>query len=416
MSAALVLLLAVGAAYLAAHVAFEWIARRFFIVSAAEYLVLGILLGPHVTGFVGRPLLDSLAPIFTLALGWIGALVGSQFEIRRLLTISSRRYRIAFTESIVTFVVVGGLEFFAFRWTFAPTDGPALVAAVALGAIAVASSNVGITVVTKLLGARGGVAEQLELSAAINAFVAIVAFGLLLCIQHAPAPVTRPLTATEWAVVSIGLGVIGGTLFHIFLGETPEPDRLFVALAGGVVLVSGSATYLRLSPLLSGLFFGITLANTTRRPAALITTMQRVEQPFYYILLLFGGAAWEPSRRAWLAPVALFVVTRAATKIGGSRLAARSNGALPELGADWGRALLGHGRLALALGLNFVQLPGVLYQNVVFTAAIASILLTEFFSARFARSAITAVPQTGSAARRAAAPGALAATGSHGGA
>ena len=32
-------------AYLAAHVAFGWLARRYLIVSGAEYLLLGILLG-----------------------------------------------------------------------------------------------------------------------------------------------------------------------------------------------------------------------------------------------------------------------------------------------------------------------------------------------------------------------------------
>lgn len=393
MSPALVLLLAVGAAYLAAHVAFDWVARRFLIVSAAEYLVLGILLGPQVADIVGRPLLDSLAPIVTLALGWIGALVGTQFELRRLLTVPARRFRIGFTESAMTFAMVAGLEFLVVRWTFATSDGPALVAATAMGAMAVASSGVGINVVSKLMGARGAVVEQLELSSAVNNFVAIAAFGLLLCIQHPSIPVDRPLTATEWAVISIGLGVLGGALFHIFLGETPDPDRLFVALAGGVVLVSGSATYLRLSPLLSGFFFGLTLVNTTRRPRALITAMQRVERPFYYLLLLFGGAAWQPSRRAWVAPVIMFIAARAASKIGSSRFAARTNGALPRLGPHWGRALLGQGRLALALGLNVVHLPDVLYQNVIFTAAIASILVTEFFSARLARTAVAAAPE-----------------------
>ena len=48
MSAALILVLVVAVAYLAAHVAFDWIARRFLIVSGAEYLVLGILIGPEV--------------------------------------------------------------------------------------------------------------------------------------------------------------------------------------------------------------------------------------------------------------------------------------------------------------------------------------------------------------------------------
>lgn len=388
MTAALALLLAVGGAYLAAHVVFEWVARRFLIVSAAEYLILGILLGPQVSGVLGAPLLDSLAPIVTLALGWIGVLVGSQFELRQLLLIPARRFRIGFFEAAVTFVVVAGLEFLVMRWTFAPSDGPAIVAAVALGAMAVASSNVGVAVVSRLLGAEGGVVQQLELTSAIDSFFGIAVFGLLLCFQHPALPIARPLTTTEWAVVTIALGVVGGALFHIFLGETPDPDRLFVALVGGVVLVSGSAAYLRMSPLLAGFCFGITLVNTTPRPERFVIAMQRVERPLYYVLLLLGGAAWAPSKLMWVPPVLVFVVARIAAKIGGSRLAARANGALDELGPHWGRALLGQGRLALAIGLNYLHDERILYRNVAFTGAIVSIIVTEFFSARLARSAI----------------------------
>jgi Kef-type K+ transport system membrane component KefB len=392
MSASLLLLLAVAAAYLAAHVVFDWIARRFLIVSAAEYLVLGVLLGPQVAGVVGQPLLDSLAPVLTLALGWMGAIAGTRFELRRLLLIPAARFRIAFTESALTFAAVAGLEYFAIRWTFASSDGRALAAAVTLGAMAVVSSDVGSAVVSRILGARGAVIEQLELSSAINGLAGIALFGLLLCIQHSPAPAHRPLTATEWAVVSAGLGVIGGGLFHAFVGDTPEPDRFFVALAGGIVLISGAATYLRVSPLFAGFFFGVTLVNTTVRPESLINTLQRVEQPFYYVLLLFGGAAWVPSQRAWIAPVLLFVVMRAASKIGGSRLGARANGALSTLGPDWGRALLGQGRLALAIGLNFLHQDDPPYGNVVFTCAVMSILVTDFLSARLAWAALRSAP------------------------
>ncbi len=130
---------------------------------------------------------------------------------------------------------------------------------------------------------------------------------------------------------------------------------MFIALGGGVVLVSGAAAYLRLSPLLTGFFFGIALVNTTREPAPVVSALRRVEEPLYYMLLLFGGAGWRPSERAWLAPVVLFVLARVLAKIGGSRLAARANGAMTELGPHWGRATLGQGRLALAIGLNFVH-------------------------------------------------------------
>ena len=50
LSPSLILILAVALAYLATHVAFDWLARRFMLVSGAEYLLLGILLGPQVSG------------------------------------------------------------------------------------------------------------------------------------------------------------------------------------------------------------------------------------------------------------------------------------------------------------------------------------------------------------------------------
>ena len=392
MTDSLVFLVAAALAYMAAHLAFDWLARRFLIVSAAEYLVLGILLGPQVLGALSPSFLDGLAPVVTLALGWIGAAVGAEFRLTRLVATPARSFRIAFAESALTFVTVAALEFVVLRWTSAASDSLALVPALVLGAMATSSSSAGIGIVAEVLGRRGAVVRQLQLSSQINAFIAVAIYGLLLAVYHVPAPLSRPLTATEWAVVSIALGVVGGTLFHIFLGDTPDPDRLFVALVGAIVLVSGAASYLRLSPLLSALFFGIILANTTSRPEALVAALTRVERPFYFVLLLLGGAMWHTSVRAWVLPVLLFVVVRAGSKIAASRLAARANGALATLGLDWGRALLGQGRLTLAIGVSYLRQGDGGYNNLVFTAAVASILFTEFFSARLVRSVLPPRP------------------------
>ncbi len=69
MSAGLILVLAVAVAYLATHVAFDWLARRLLLVSGAEYLILGILLGPRVSGVLSVETLAGFAPLTTLALG-----------------------------------------------------------------------------------------------------------------------------------------------------------------------------------------------------------------------------------------------------------------------------------------------------------------------------------------------------------
>ena len=128
---------------------------------------------------------------------------------------------------------------------------------------------------------------------------------------------------------------------------------------------------------------GATLINTSRSREAITNTLARSEQPFYFVLLIFAGASWAPSASAWWWElVLLFLVTRVAAKIGSARLGARFNGAIPTLGLDWGRALIGQGGLALALALDYTRFEGAVLQNVVFTAAIASVLVTDVAQAR----------------------------------
>ena len=383
----LILVLVVAASYLAARVAFEWLARRFVIVSGAEYLLLGILLGPQLSGILSRETVESFAPIATLGLGWMGALIGAQLVLHRLVRIPAVLYRVALVESLLTLAFVAALLAAALFLGFDVTRGEAIVAGTALGAVAVASASAGVAVVARQLGRRSPVVRQLEVSTAANALVAVVTSGILFALVHrTPPSVGRPLTATEWAVVTIAIGVVGGTLFHLFVGEERKVDRLFVSLGGAVILVSGAATYLRLSPLLAAVCFGAVLANTTRNRAEIVAALDRVERPLYFALLVLAGAAWRPSVRAWTLVVLLFLCTRVAAKLGGARLAARWNGMLPTLGDDWGRGLLGQGGLAIAVALSYLYQDEVPLPNLVFTAAVAAVLLTDVLSARFVRS------------------------------
>jgi hypothetical protein len=393
MSEGLILVLVVGASYLAARVAFEWLARRYVIVSGAEYLLLGILLGPQVSHILSPEVVESFAPITSLGLGWMGALIGAQLVLPRMVRTAAVLYRVALVESCLTFVVTSALMAAGIYGAFDIAPRPAIVAGIGLGAVATVSATAGVAVVARQLGRRSPVVQQLEVATATNAVAAILASGLLFAIVH-PDPdaavVGRPLTATEWAVITIAIGVIGGALFHLFVGEERKVDRLFVSLAGAVILVSGAATYLRLSPLLAALCFGFVLVNTTRARAQITVALERVERPLYFALLVLAGATWRPSVRDWVLLVLLFLAVRIAVKIGAARLAARWNGMLPVLGPQWGRGLLGQGGLALAVALSYLYEEDAPLSSLVFTAAVASVLLTDVMSARFVRSLIYA--------------------------
>jgi hypothetical protein len=392
MSAALLLVMLVVVAYLAAHIAFDWLARRFLIVSGVEYLVLGILLGPQVSGVLSADMLDSFAPVTTLALGWIGAIVGMQFYLQDLVRIKAQQYRIAFFESLTSVGVVMGLEMVALGWLFGIPYWQSAVPAFALGAIAATSTPSGIEVVARRLSRRGPIVRQLEITTAVDALVAVVAMGLLLCLQNPVSEtVRRPLTSTEWVAVTLGIGIIGGALFHLFLGEERHIDRIFISLAGAIILTSGAAAYLGLSPLLPAMIVGIMLVNTSASRLEIQRTLVTAERPFYFVLLIVAGASWQPGLVTSFVPVALFLIARAAGKIGGARLSARANDALPVLGLHWGRALLGHGGLALALALDYLQHERLVFPNIVFTATIVSVLLTDLSSARLVQSVISPV-------------------------
>jgi hypothetical protein len=71
-----------------------------------------------------------------------------------------------------------------------------------------------------------------------------------------------------------------------------------------------------------------------------------------------------------------------------TRWSTRWNGATAQLGGDWGKALIGQGRLTVAMALDYARRPELPIGDVVFTAALASVLLTEFAAARLVRAAL----------------------------
>jgi hypothetical protein len=393
MTTGLTLVVLIVAGFFAAHFAFDRLAKRFLIVSGAEYLALGILLVPQVSGILSPQMLESLAPFPLLALGWMGAIVGMRFHLPDLIRIPAVTYQVALLEAALTFVTVSGVLLLAFSYLYDTSYAVAAPAAITLGAIAVSSSRDTYQVLNVHLGTSSPLMRQLDVSAAIGSLAAAGIFAWVLSAYHpVPPGVARPLTTTEWTVITIAIGAIGGTLFHLFLGAEAHMDRLFVALAGAIILVSGATAYLQLSPLFAGAAFGFILVNTSKRREEIAAALLRVERPLYFVLLIFAGAMWRPSLRAWLLPVVLFLAARGLAKIGGARLAARLIGVLPVLGLNWGRALLGHGGVAIALGVDYAQQQGLPFTTIVFTAVIASVLVTDLTSARLARSVAATTP------------------------
>jgi len=385
MSTTLTAIAVVTVGYILAYLLFDRLRDRFGYVGGAEYVVIGFLLGPHAARLLDAQVVQELTPIVSLALGWLGMLLGTYFRLPAMALLDSAHVRIAFTEAVSTFLLALAalLPIFHYVVGYGWADAP--IPAVTLAAVATLSAPAAIDAFARKGFGTSPVFPVVQLVARIDALIGVVAFGLVLAILHRGdvAPTVRQPTATEWAVINVAVGVASGVLFHLFLGPreqeaTDESDsRLFVALAGAIVIASGAAYYLNLSPIFTNLVLGFILANTGNAHRDVSRLLARTERPVFLALLIFAGAAWSASApELWFIAPAFIAIRLTARYLGGrfaGTIAAPPNLRTPELG----RALLAQGGFGVAIAVNYTQVHPDLDPNIVLTATLVSILLFE---------------------------------------
>lgn len=399
MQTTLVALAVITVGYILAYLLFDRLRDRYGYVGGAEYVVIGFLLGPQVTGLLGAGQVQDLTPVVSLALGWMGMLLGTHFRLPTMTRLSGFQLRIAFAEALTTFgfALVALLGVFHYLLGYAWTE--ATVQAVTLAAVATLSSPAAIDALTRRPENRSPIFPVLQLTSRVDALVAVVAFGLILAVFHQGqvASSVRPPTATEWAVINLAIGIASGVLFHLFLGprghlEAEGESRLFVALAGAIVVASGASYYLNLSPIFTNLILGFILANSGNAHRDVTRLLLSTERPVYLSLLIFAGAAWSPGAGELLFIAPLFVLIRLAARFLGGRTAG-GYVAPPEIrNPKLGRALLAQGGIAVALAVNYAQVRPELNSELILTATLVSVLLFEIVASREAGELVANAP------------------------
>jgi Kef-type K+ transport system membrane component KefB len=388
MLATLSLLFVVTAAYLLAHFVMDRLHDRFFCTTGGEYLLLGVLVGPASPAFtpLNDEVLRQLAPLVSLAIGWMGLLYGSRLDMPKLAGGNFTAGRIALVDALITAGVVAAtcsvaLYHLPFAWE--STESYWLAVSV-LSVSAIVASPTALSLVKERLGAKGQFTELMDRVLRFNELIAIVAFGAILCIFHRENPDLggRP-TEVEWFVLSLVLGGALGVLFYLFIGNEHDEDKQFLALVGIIVFASGLAHSLELSPLLVNLILGVALVSLADEQLSeeIKSTLNRTARPMYIVLLIFAGAmAPIGGLTPWLLAV-IYVASRVLAKMAGGWIASLGLGHRTRW--DQGRGLLGHGEVAVAMALNLMLVfPGELSQ-IVSVAILSSVLANELWSARF---------------------------------
>ncbi len=394
------LLLSVTIAYLLAHFFVDALQRRFLILAGAEYLVLGLLLGPVVPEINILGDITGMLPVIALAAGWIGLLRGMELDAQSWRERPPGTGRIVALHHIVPGVAVGGAAY-AFFW-LSPYDYISAgywfqslgvesltwreVAASAwlLGCCAASDSAIPFDLLKSRYVIEGTLAPRLRSAARFGDVFIIVFFACIFFLFHQDrADAQLRLSATEWGVVQFALGVGLGLLFTPFLGGHESANGRFLAMVGIITFASGAAFFLDLSPLVVNVALGVVLVNVARSGKSIQRTLASTEKPMTLVLLVLAGALWRPPP---VMPTLIVLVGFVALRYGGKRLASLlAAWGISSMRRDLYRGFAAQGEITIAMAVSFQIVFDGPVVDLAYTVVLASTVLHDWISPRLLR-------------------------------
>src|SRR5512138_412895 len=173
MRTTLAALAVVAVGYILAYVLFDRLRDRYGYVGGAEYVLIGVLLGPRVTGLLGAEQVQDLTPIVSLAVGWLGMLLGTYFRLPALALLPASHLHTAFAEATATFAAALAALLALFHVVAGYPWPDATVQAVTLAAVATLSSPAAVDAVADRAHTSTPLLPVLQLTARIDALVAV---------------------------------------------------------------------------------------------------------------------------------------------------------------------------------------------------------------------------------------------------
>jgi len=360
------------------------------------YLLVGIALGPSVLGWLSHETLIDLGVLSEVALGLILFSVGSVFEFSTFGRIGRQVGAVTVMESGAAFVIVSGGAILV---------GQPLPIALLLGAIATATAPASTLMVVRECDSAGPLTDHLLSIIAVNNLLSLTLFGLVaagidLTVGREGIGTLEMLYRSAfwftWELAgSAALGYLVGLMLARWSTHVLESGEMLILLAGSILLCVGVARSLGLSPLLTSLAVGATMANLSDRSRHLFSTLSNTDPPFYAMFFVIAGAELDVSRVPAMGVLGLvYIVGRGGGKFLGARLAAARLGLPSNVTKYLGLAL--QAQAGLAVGLTLVinnRYPA--YAGVVSTVVLASVVVFEIIGPASTRFALVRAGEAG---------------------
>lgn len=364
----------------------ESIGRRTRLPRVTLLILLGVIAGPAVLGWIPTDAERWYPLIANLALGMIGFLLGGKLD-RDLLVNSGRTVlSISLTHVCVTYGMVAIAMLLV---------GLPLPLALLFAAIATATDPAATNDVIQESGARGPFSDALVGVVAIDDAWGLIVFSLSLV-----AAQMLLLGSFDSGLVMAGAWELGGAVLlglalgvpMAFLsGRIRENQPILVEALGAVILCVGLALYLHVSYLLSCVVLGVVVTNLARHHEMPFHAIEDIEWPVMIVFFVLSGALLglaDLAAAGWICVI--YVGARTLGRLLGGWLAAY----LPwvdGVAARWsGLAMMPQAGVALAMGFVAVQVFPA-YAEILLPVIVASTVIFELLGPIMARYSLAKV-------------------------
>jgi Kef-type K+ transport system membrane component KefB len=354
------------------------------------YLLIGVLIGPPALDLISHENITTLGFLSDVALGLILFNIGAIFEASNFRQVGPGVVRVTLWEATLAFALV---------CVVLVLSGMALPLALLLGVVAMETAPATTLMVLNEYDAEGPMTNRLLALVALNNMYVLVMFGIVTAglTLFDPAGQSwlssgyRAVHGLMWSTLgSVALGALLGLLMDFWATRAKESGEAMILSIGAVLICVGASRWLGLSPLISTLALGATVANASPQGDRLLRALGRADPPLYAAFFVLAGAELVPSSVLGLGLIGLgYTLARTVGKIAGARIGLRGQDVPDVVRRQLGYCLVSSSSLAVGLTIQ-IRTAFPAYAATITGIVLAAVVIFEVVGPLLTRRALLA--------------------------
>ncbi len=362
---------------------FTRITKPLKLPNVTAYIFAGIVIGPNVLGLVRQDVVDGMDFLTDLALAFIAFGVGRFFKLEILKLSGYKVIIITIFESVMAAIVVFLGMFFIFDFGFE--------FALLLAAIASATAPASTMMTIRQTRAKGPFVNTILQVISIDDAISLILFSVSIAIITA---VDAPggfniMTVIMPILLNLAIifgGFLWGFLLHLLISQKRSTDNKLIIAISLIVVFTGLAASLDISPLLGVMAMGMSYVNLSK-DESLFKQLDYFTPPILSLFFITSGMRLKLSMLATIGIVGVaYFFLRIIGKYAGATLGSVAVNSTPENKKYLGLALIPQAGVSIglaALGSRILINTGIpelaVYADLLTTIIIASGVLYEIF-------------------------------------